>query len=48
LTKIIGYINTLFTKGAVRIADAFGKEVYNWASINKIKKLQDSFSLLFA
>jgi len=46
--KIVGYINTLFSRGAVRIADAFGKELYSGASINKVRKLQSSLSLLFA
>lgn len=43
--KIIGYINTLFSRGAVRIADHAGRELYNGASVNKLKKLQNADAL---
>ncbi|MEW6226474.1 MAG: RNA-guided endonuclease IscB [Bacillota bacterium] len=43
--KITGYINTLFSRGAVRIADHAGRELYNGASVNKLKKLQNADAL---
>lgn len=45
--KVIrGYINTLFSRGAVRIADHAGRELYNGASVNKLKKIQDADTLI--
>ncbi|MDH7577178.1 MAG: hypothetical protein QHH75_04960, partial [Bacillota bacterium] len=44
---ITGYVNTLFSRGAVRIADPAGRELYNGASVNKIKKFQDADTLIF-
>ncbi|MEW6408845.1 MAG: hypothetical protein AB1488_01865, partial [Nitrospirota bacterium] len=46
--SIVGYINTLFSRGTVRIADWSGKELYNGASVNRVKKLQNSKGLLLA
>jgi hypothetical protein len=45
--KITGYINTLFSRGAVRIADHAGQELYNGASVNKLKKLQNADALIW-
>jgi hypothetical protein len=45
--KITGYINTLFSRGTVRIADYAGRELYNGASVNKLKKLQDTNTLIW-
>ncbi|MBI5328338.1 MAG: RRXRR domain-containing protein [Deltaproteobacteria bacterium] len=45
---VIGYVNTLFSRGVVRIADAGGRELYNGASINKVRKLQNTNGLLLA
>lgn len=46
--KIIrGYVNTLFSRGAVRIADHAGRELYNGASVNKLKKIQDADTLIW-
>lgn len=46
--KIIrGYVNTLFSHGVVRIADYSGRELYNGASVNKLKKLQNSNTLIW-
>ncbi|WP_160315553.1 hypothetical protein, partial [Thermincola ferriacetica] len=42
-----GYINTLFSRGTVRITDYSGKELYAGASINKLKKLQNTDTLIW-
>lgn len=42
-----GYINTLFSRGAVRITDYSGKELYAGASINRLKKLQNTDTLIW-
>lgn len=43
--EIAGYVNTLFSRGAVRIADWLGRELYSGASVNKLKKLQNADAL---
>ena len=45
--KITGYINTLFSRGAVRIADWAGKELHNGASVNRLRKIQNADSLVW-
>lgn len=44
---ITGYVNVLFSRGAVRIADFSGKELYNGASINRLHKLQNKDTLIW-
>lgn len=43
--KVTGYINTLFSRGAVRIADWSGKELYNGAGVNRLRKIQNTDSI---
>lgn len=43
--KITGYINTLFSRGVVRIANWAGRELYNGASVNRLRKVQNTDSL---
>jgi len=45
--KITGYVNTLFSRGAARIADYAGRELYSGASVNKLKKLQNADNLVW-
>ncbi|MBF7084394.1 HNH endonuclease [Desulfallas sp. Bu1-1] len=45
--KIVGYINTLFSRRTVRIVDPTGRELYNGASINKLKKIQNADTLIW-
>ncbi|AOQ23031.1 hypothetical protein MTAT_26690 [Moorella thermoacetica] len=44
---ITGYVNTLFSRGTVRIADFFGKELYNGASVNRLRKWQNNDTLIW-
>ena len=45
--EIVGYVNTLFSRGVVRIADCAGKELYNGAGVNRLCKLQDANTLIW-
>lgn len=45
--KITGYINTLFSRGTVRIADFRGRELYSGSSASKLKKLQNTDALIW-
>lgn len=45
--KITGYVNTLFSRGAVRIADWAGKELYSGAGVNRLQKVQNADSILW-
>lgn len=45
--EIVGYVNTLFSRGAVRIVDHAGRELYNGAAVNRLRKLQDSDTLIW-
>ncbi len=44
---LTGYINTLFSRGAVRIADHVGKELYSGAGVDRLCKLQDADTLIW-
>ncbi|MEW6296087.1 MAG: RNA-guided endonuclease IscB [Candidatus Diapherotrites archaeon] len=44
---VVGYVNTLRTKGTVRIADAFGKQLAGGVSVGRLRKLQNASTLIW-
>jgi hypothetical protein len=44
---VAGYVNTLRTKGTVRIADAFGKQLVGSAGAGRLRKLQNVSTLIW-